>query len=89
MFRRDAGNERGTFGLLDTRPPVRVGKAVGPKAHVLVCAPSNSALDEIVSRLLHAGLLDWRVAYPCAHPHIQLSFRHSALYAHMQQCSTL
>lgn len=64
MFRRDAGNERGTFGLLDTRPPVRVGKAVGPKAHVLVCAPSNSALDEIVSRLLQAGLLDWCLAYP-------------------------
>ncbi|CAL8467911.1 g7449 [Coccomyxa elongata] len=60
VFRRDAGNERGTFGLLDTRPPVRVGKAVGPKAHVLVCAPSNSALDEIVSRLLQAGLLDWQ-----------------------------
>ncbi|KAK9909662.1 hypothetical protein WJX75_005776 [Coccomyxa subellipsoidea] len=60
VFRRDAGCERGTFGLLDTRPPVRVGKAVGPKAHVLVCAPSNSALDEIVSRLLQAGLLDWQ-----------------------------
>ena len=59
VFRRDAGCERGTFGLLDTRPPVRVGKAVGPKAHVLVCAPSNSALDEIVSRLLQFGLLDW------------------------------
>lgn len=52
------------FGLLDVQPPVRVGKAVGPKAHVLVCAPSNSALDEIVSRLLQSGLLDWWV--PCS-----------------------
>ncbi len=66
VFGRDAESERGTFGLLDTRPPVRVGQAVGPKAHVLVCAPSNSALDEIVSRLLQAGLLDWCVFLcPC------------------------
>ena len=48
-----------TFGLGDNAQPVRVGKAVGPKAHVLVCAPSNSALDEIVARLLRHGLLDW------------------------------
>ena len=48
-----------TFGLLDTEQPVRVGSTVGPKAHVLVCAPSNSALDEIVSRLLQHGVLDW------------------------------
>ena len=48
-----------TFGLLDTEQPIRVGKTVGPKAHVLVCAPSNSALDEIVARLLQHGVLDW------------------------------
>lgn len=81
MFRRDAGNERGTFGLLDTRPPVRVGKAVGPKAHVLVCAPSNSALDEIVSRLLQAGLLDWCVAWLRTHAHNVMSCRHGTLHA--------
>ena len=48
-----------TFGLLDMEQPIRVGKTVGPKAHVLVCAPSNSALDEIVARLLQHGVLDW------------------------------
>ena len=55
----DAKSSSETFGLLDTAPAVRVGKTAGPKAHVLVCAPSNSALDEIVARLLHFGLLDW------------------------------
>ena len=52
-----------TYGLLDTEQPIRVGSMVGPKAHVLVCAPSNSALDEIVARLLQHGVLDW-----CAQP---------------------
>lgn len=47
-----------TFGLLKVDPPMRVGKDVGRKSHVLVCAPSNSALDEIVIRLLSYGLLD-------------------------------
>ena len=46
------------FGLLKVTPPIRVGKDVGRKSHVLVCAPSNSALDEIVIRLLSTGLLD-------------------------------
>jgi len=46
------------FGLLNVSKPVRVGKDVGRKSHVLVCAPSNSALDEIVMRLLSTGLLD-------------------------------
>ena len=46
------------FGLLSVSKPVRVGKDVGRKSHVLVCAPSNSALDEIVMRLLSTGLLD-------------------------------
>ena len=56
----DAPSESGdTFGLLGAAPPVRVGRAGGPRAHVLVCAPSNSALDEIVARLLQSGLLDW------------------------------
>lgn len=30
------------------------------KLHVLVCAPSNSALDEIVYRIIHSGLSDAR-----------------------------
>ena len=46
------------FGLLNVSKPMRVGKDVGRKSHVLVCAPSNSALDEIVLRLLSTGLLD-------------------------------
>lgn len=37
---------------------MRVSPEKGPKAHVLVCAPSNSALDEIVLRLDKHGLLD-------------------------------
>lgn len=39
-------------------PPVRLGCNVSRTPHVLVCAPSNSALDEIVLRLLQDGLLD-------------------------------
>ena len=46
------------FGLLNISKPIRVGKDVGRKSHVLVCAPSNSALDEIVLRLRSTGLLD-------------------------------
>eukprot|EP00879_Flechtneria_rotunda_P021663 GHRR01022836.1.p1 GENE.GHRR01022836.1~~GHRR01022836.1.p1 ORF type:complete len:126 (-),score=33.40 GHRR01022836.1:666-1043(-) len=46
------------FGLCNRRPPVVIGKAMGPKAHVLVCAPSNAALDEVVLRILQHGLLD-------------------------------
>ena len=37
---------------------MHVSPEKGPKAHVLVCAPSNSALDEIVLRLDKHGLLD-------------------------------
>jgi hypothetical protein len=46
------------FGLLNRRTPAIVGKAQGPRAHVLVCAPSNAALDEVVLRILQHGLLD-------------------------------
>eukprot|EP00878_Enallax_costatus_P007720 GHUV01008081.1.p1 GENE.GHUV01008081.1~~GHUV01008081.1.p1 ORF type:complete len:869 (+),score=299.72 GHUV01008081.1:2923-5529(+) len=46
------------FGLNNRRPAAIVGKALGPKARVLVCAPSNAALDEIVLRILQHGLLD-------------------------------
>lgn len=46
------------FGLLRRSIPRRIGKDAGPKARILVCAPSNSALDEIVLRLITAGLVD-------------------------------
>ncbi|GIL49937.1 hypothetical protein Vafri_6246 [Volvox africanus] len=46
------------FGLLRRVAPHRLGRNMGPKAHVLVCAPSNSALDEIVMRILRSGLMD-------------------------------
>ncbi|EFN56459.1 hypothetical protein CHLNCDRAFT_57676 [Chlorella variabilis] len=46
------------FGLLRRCIPRRIGASQGPKARVLVCAPSNSALDEIVLRLITLGLTD-------------------------------
>ncbi|CAK0762015.1 hypothetical protein CVIRNUC_002915 [Coccomyxa viridis] len=67
-----------TYGLLDTEQPIRVGSMVGPKAHVLVCAPSNSALDEIVARLLQHGVLDWKGnAYSPSIVRVGLSVHHS------------
>jgi senataxin len=39
-------------------PPLPLGFAQTRNPHVLVCAPSNSALDEIVLRLLQDGVLD-------------------------------
>lgn len=53
---RKAGADQ--FGLLRSIAPTRVGRQSGPRAHVLVCAPSNSALDEIVIRILKTGLMD-------------------------------
>ncbi len=47
-----------TFGLTARAPVVHVGAATGPRARVLVCAPSNSALDEVVLRTLKHGLFD-------------------------------
>ena len=44
-----------TFGLGKPVTPQRVC-AGGRRMRALVCAPSNSALDEIVMRLLAAGL---------------------------------
>ena len=43
------------FGLKGTTVPRRLGNA-GRRTRALVCAPSNSALDEIVMRLLGVGL---------------------------------
>lgn len=53
-----SGGMADVFGILQRCPPFKVGKTSGPRAHVLVCAPSNSALDEIVFRILSSGLLD-------------------------------
>lgn len=53
---RDVGEDG--YGLMRKKAVVRITGAAGPKPHVLVCAPSNAALDEIVARLLRYGLLD-------------------------------
>ena len=50
------------FGLTAQCQPVRLGVASGPRARVLVCAPSNAALDELVLRVLQHGLLDGQVS---------------------------
>ena len=53
---KKAGNN--CWGLLQPRRIARVGRDSAAKAHLLVCAPSNSALDEIVLRILKTGLMD-------------------------------
>lgn len=40
------------YGLLDYDTPMVIGKQSRKPARVLVCAPSNSALDEIVHRII-------------------------------------
>lgn len=47
-------------------------KAVLPsKPHILVCAPSNAGVDEVLRRLLFDGLVvdtpQWRKKYLCSH----------------------
>ena len=54
----ETGVPSDAFGLLDIALPRVVGPDTGPKAHALICAPSNSALDEIVIRLLAHGLMN-------------------------------
>ena len=46
------------YGLLDQVPLQPVGSQSNERTHVLVCAPSNSALDEIVLRLTSDGVMD-------------------------------
>ena len=46
------------YGLLDQAPLQPVGSQSNERTHVLVCAPSNSALDEIVLRLTSDGVMD-------------------------------
>lgn len=52
------GTSANCFGLDTIERVHTVGRRMGPKAHVLVCAPSNSALDEIVLRIVRHGLMD-------------------------------
>ena len=54
----DEGSVADVFGMLEVAKPVVIGRESPPKAHVLVCAPSNSALDEIVIRLMDVGVMD-------------------------------
>ena len=51
----EAPSGDGTFGLRSSAAPRRLGSS-GRRTRALVCAPSNSALDEIVMRLLAVGL---------------------------------
>jgi len=51
------GNDS-SFGLKNVAVPYKVVRGTSRRNHVLVCAPSNSALDEIVSRLMNFGLMD-------------------------------
>ena len=63
---RGGGSENGSESDADaakspsSRPsaPIRIRLGRGPPPRVLVCAPSNAALDEVVARLLSPGLLD-------------------------------
>lgn len=48
------------FGMRPGAPPQRVGSSPQRQPHLLVCAPSNGALDEIVGRLLSDKLVDAR-----------------------------
>eukprot|EP01025_Chloroclados_australasicus_P044132 TRINITY_DN4759_c0_g1_i10.p1 TRINITY_DN4759_c0_g1~~TRINITY_DN4759_c0_g1_i10.p1 ORF type:complete len:789 (+),score=106.44 TRINITY_DN4759_c0_g1_i10:122-2488(+) len=48
------------FGLLNGQqiPPVVIGRETLKRSSVLVCAPSNSALDEVLMRVLEGGLVN-------------------------------
>ena len=55
------GNPTNLFGLAPKGKP-RLVKSGRAGRHVLVCAPSNSALDELLGRLLSAGIFNRCVA---------------------------
>lgn len=40
----EVGTSADCFGLVAPQRTLTIGRTAGPKAHVLVCAPSNSAL---------------------------------------------
>lgn len=52
-----AGSNEDWFGLAARPPVVTLGRSKLTKSRILVCAPSNAALDEIVVRVLRSGLL--------------------------------
>lgn len=52
-----AGSNENWFGLAARPPVVTLGRSKLTKSRILVCAPSNAALDEIVVRVLRGGLL--------------------------------
>ena len=53
----DKGNPVDLFGLQPDGKP-RLLSCANKARHILVCAPSNSALDELLGRLLAAGLFN-------------------------------
>ena len=53
----DQGRPTNLFGLAPEGRP-RLIKSGRSGRHVLVCAPSNSALDELLGRLLKAGVFN-------------------------------
>jgi len=57
---RDEAPKPGSDPLPSTEnvEPVMLGNNTERSAHILVCAPSNSALDEVAQRLLGKGILD-------------------------------
>jgi senataxin len=46
-----------TYSFQRPETPEIVGESASRRTKVLVCAPSNAALDEIVMRIMHSGLL--------------------------------
>ncbi|CAG9466793.1 unnamed protein product [Pedinophyceae sp. YPF-701] len=75
------GND--TYGMVQ---PVtrRVLAPGGPRARVLVCAPSNSALDEIVLRIMSKGLLgaDGELYHPSI-VRVGVNVHHAAVPVHV------
>jgi hypothetical protein len=53
-----AGGPNNVYGLLPSSLPVVLSRTRLTKTRILVCAPSNAAVDEIVLRVLRQGLLD-------------------------------
>lgn len=54
----DLADASSAFGMTRGSAPLRVAARAGVRTRVLVCAPSNSALDELVLRIISAGLVD-------------------------------
>ena len=54
----EEGRSQDCFGLANMPAPVRISSNQGTRARVLVCAPSNSALDELLRRILQLGIRD-------------------------------